>query len=55
MLKSPFDPSIPSRVTKASASIAVVLLLLISSGASATECQSSPGHDGEWWSWRIVV
>jgi hypothetical protein len=30
------------------------LLLLISSGASATECQSSPGHDGKWWSYRIV-
>ena len=54
MLKSPFDLCIPSRVIKAGASIAVVLLLLISSGASATECQSSPGHDGEWWSWRIV-
>src|SRR6478735_1281919 len=53
MLKSPFDPCIPSRVTKASSSIAVVLLL-ISSAASATECQSSPGHDGKWWSYRIV-
>ena len=53
MLKSPFDPCIPSRVTKASSSIAVALLL-ISSGASATECQSSPGHDGKWWSYRIV-
>jgi hypothetical protein len=53
MLKFPFDPCIPSRVNKASASIAVVLLL-ITSAASATECQSSPGHDGEWWSWRIV-
>ena len=42
-----------ARVTKAGASIAVALLL-ISSGASATECQSSPGHDGKWWSWRIV-
>ena len=42
-----------ARVTKASSSIAVVLLL-ISSGASATECQSSPGHDGKWWSYRIV-
>src|SRR6478609_2571066 len=42
-----------ARVTKASSSIAVALLL-ISSGASATECQSSPGHDGEWWSYRIV-
>jgi hypothetical protein len=41
-------------VTKASSSIAVALLLLISSGASATECQSSPGHDGKWWSYRIV-
>ncbi len=40
-------------MTKASSSIAV-LLLLISSDASATECQSSPGHDGKWWSWRIV-
>ncbi len=40
-------------MTKASASIAVALLL-ISSGASATECQSSPGHDGKWWSYRIV-
>ena len=40
-------------VTKASSSIAVALLL-ISSGASATECQSSPGHDGKWWSYRIV-
>ena len=39
-------------MTKAG-SIAVALLL-ISSGASATECQSSPGHDGKWWSWRIV-
>jgi hypothetical protein len=38
-----------ARVTKASSSIAVALLL-ISSGASATECQSSPGHDGKWWS-----
>src|SRR6476469_9845650 len=54
MLKSPFDHCIPSRVTKASSSIAVALLLLISSGASATECQSSPGHDGKWWSYRIV-
>jgi hypothetical protein len=42
-----------ARVTKAVSSIAVALLL-ISSGASATECQSSPGHDGKWWSWRIV-
>ena len=42
-----------ARVTKASSSIAVALLL-ISSGASATECQSSPGHDGKWWSYRIV-
>ena len=42
-----------ARVTKAGSSIAVVLLL-ISSGASATECQSSPGHDGKWWSYRIV-
>jgi hypothetical protein len=40
-------------VTKASSSIAGALLL-ISSGASATECQSSPGHDGKWWSYRIV-
>ena len=43
-----------ARVTKASSSIAVGLLL-ISSGASATECQSSPGHDGKWWSYRIVA
>ena len=42
-----------ARVTKAVSSIAVALLL-ISSGASATECQSSPGNDGKWWSWRIV-
>ena len=42
-----------ARVTKAVSSIAVALLL-ISSGASATECQSSPGHDGKWWSYRIV-
>ncbi len=42
-----------ARVTKAVSSIAVALLL-ISSGASATECQSSPGQDGKWWSWRIV-
>jgi hypothetical protein len=42
-----------ARVTKVSSSIAVALLL-ISSGASATECQSSPGHDGKWWSYRIV-
>jgi hypothetical protein len=42
-----------ARVTKAGSSIAVALLL-ISSGASATECQSSPGHDGKWWSYRIV-
>src|SRR6476646_5615083 len=34
-----------ARVTTASSSIAVALLL-ISSGASATECQSSPGHEG---------
>ena len=40
-------------VTRAGPSIAVALLL-ISSGASATECQSSPGHDGKWWSYRIV-
>ena len=40
-------------VTKAGLSIAVALLL-ISSAASATECQSSPGQDGKWWSWRIV-
>ena len=39
-------------MTKAGSSIAVALL--ISSAASATECQSSPGHDGKWWSWRIV-
>ena len=38
---------------RASSSIAAVLLL-ISSTASATECQSSPGHDGKWWSYRIV-
>ena len=42
-----------ARVTKASSSIAVALLL-ISSGASATECQSSPGHDGKWWSYQFV-
>src|SRR6476619_2857318 len=42
-----------ARVTKAGSSVAVVLLL-ISSGASATECQSSPGHNGKWWSYRIV-
>jgi hypothetical protein len=42
-----------ARVTRAGSSIAVALLL-ISSGASATECQSSPGHDGKWWSYRIV-
>ena len=42
-----------ARVTNAVSSIAVALLL-ISSGASATECQSSPGHDGKWWSFRIV-
>ena len=42
-----------ARVTRVSSSIAVALLL-ISSGASATECQSSPGHDGKWWSYRIV-
>jgi hypothetical protein len=40
-------------VTRAGLSIAVALLL-ISSAASATECQSSPGHDGKWWSYRIV-
>src|SRR6476646_3856372 len=40
-----------ARVTKAGASIAVALLL-VSSGASATECQSTPGHDGKWWSYR---
>src|SRR5215471_18521229 len=40
-------------VTKASSPIAVALLL-ISSAASATECQSSPGHNGTWWSYRIV-
>jgi hypothetical protein len=42
-----------ARVTKAVSSITVALLL-ISSGASAAECQSSPGHDGKWWSYRIV-
>jgi hypothetical protein len=42
-----------ARVTKASSSIAVALLL-ISSGASATECPSSPGHVGKWWSYRIL-
>ena len=42
-----------ARATKASSSIAVALLL-ISSAASATECQSSPGQDGKWWSWQIV-
>src|SRR6476620_8362684 len=42
-----------ARATKAGSSIAVALLL-ISSAASATECQSSPGQDGKWWSWRIV-
>ena len=41
-----------ARVAKAGSSIAVALLL-ISSGASATECQSSPGHDGKWWSYGI--
>ena len=40
-------------MTRAGSSIAVALLL-ISSGASATECQSSPGQDGKWWSYRIV-
>ena len=40
-------------MTKASSPIAVALLL-ISSATSATECQSSPGHDGRWWSYRIV-
>src|SRR6476620_9392885 len=42
-----------ARATKAGSSIAVALLL-ISSAASATECPSSPGHDGKWWSYRIV-
>src|SRR6476660_8378913 len=42
-----------ARLTRASSCVAVALLL-ISSGASATECQSSPGHDGKWWSYRIV-
>ena len=42
-----------ARATKAVSSIAVALLLT-SSGANATECQSSPGHDGKWWSYRIV-
>jgi hypothetical protein len=42
-----------ARVTKTVYSIAVALLL-ISTGASATECQPSPGHDGKWWSYRIV-
>jgi hypothetical protein len=42
-----------ARAAKAVLSIAVALLL-ISPGASATECQSSPGHDGKWWSYRIV-
>ena len=42
-----------ARVTKATLSIAVALLL-ISSASSATECQSSPGQDGKWWSWQIV-
>jgi len=42
-----------ARVTKAVSSSAVALLLT-SSGANATECQSSPGHDGKWWSYRIV-
>ena len=38
-----------ARVTRASSSIAVALLL-ISSGASATECQSSAGPR-----WQVVV
>src|SRR4249920_1680613 len=42
-----------ARVTKVGLSIAVAALL-ISSGASATECQPSAGHDGKWWSYRIV-
>src|SRR3954453_20785936 len=41
------------RVSKAISATAVALLL-ISSGASATECQSSPSHDGKRWSWRMV-
>src|SRR5262249_52761438 len=40
-------------VTKASSPIAVALLL-ISSAANATESQSSPAHEGKWWSYRIV-
>ena len=51
--RRPHQATGDARVTKAVSSIAVVLLL-ISSGASATECQSSPGHDGKWWSYRIV-
>jgi hypothetical protein len=43
-----------ARVTKAVSSIAVGLLL-ISSGASATECQSSPGHDGKWSNSRAAL
>src|SRR3954453_6633471 len=41
------------RVSKAISATAFALLL-ISSGASATECQSSPSHDGKRWSWRMV-
>ena len=46
-------PEALGRMTKASSPIAVALLL-INSAASATECQSSPDHDGKWWSYRIV-
>src|SRR6478752_9978921 len=51
--RSAHQASNDARVTKATLSIAVALLL-ISSASSATECQSSPGQDGKWWSWRIV-
>src|SRR6516164_2983923 len=46
-------PEALGSVTKASSLIAVALLL-ISSAACATECQSSSGRDGKWWSYRIV-
>ena len=49
LIKAPAEKGLGYQVA---ISIAVGLLL-ISSGASATECQSSPGHDGKWWSYRI--
>jgi len=51
MLKSPFDPGIPSRVTKASASIAVVLLISSQAPPSASCLLATMASGGRGESW----